>query len=309
MNKRRRVLSLLVLTIFILSLVLSGCAAKTKGLEKEGQYIIEAEQIAEYLGKENVVFVDMQKSEDYEVGHLPGAVNISRAAINVNEPFPNLVAPPADFEAAMGEKGIGNDSMVVIYDATSNMDAARLWWTLKFYGHNEAKVISGGIEALKAAGIELSTEAVNPSPKSFKAAEPDLTMLATIKEVRAQINEPDAKTVILDTRTAEEYAEGTIPGSILFDYAQNNYADGTYRPAQHIALDYIEAGILPEQTIIMYCKTSIRAAQTYLALYNAGYRNLKLYDGAWVEYSSYPTMPIQLPEESSGPALNSQDMS
>ena len=309
MNKRRRVLSLLALTIFILSLVLSGCAAKTKGLEKEGEYIIEAEQIAGYLGQENVVVVDMQKGEDFAAGHVPGAVNISRAAITIDEPFPNLVAPASEFEAVMGKNGIGNDTLVIIYDATSNMDAARLWWTLKFYGHNQTKVISGGIEAIKAAGVELENKAQQPSPKSFKAAEPDLTMLATIKEVRAQLNEPDAKTVFLDTRTAEEYAEGTIPGSILFDYAKNNYADGTYRPAQHLALDYIEAGVLPEQTIIMYCKTSVRAAQTYLALYNAGYRNLKLYDGAWVEYSSYPTMPIQLPEESSGPALNSQDMS
>jgi thiosulfate/3-mercaptopyruvate sulfurtransferase len=76
---------------------------------------------------------------------------------------------------------------------------------------------------------------------------------------------------------------------------------------QQIRINYLELGVEPDDTVILFCKTSIRGAQTYLALYNAGYRNLKLYDGAWVEWSSKPSLPVQKPEESGAPVPTVQD--
>ena len=80
------------------------------------------------------------------------------------------------------------------------------------------------------------------------------------------------------------------------DFTKNNFDDGTYRPVQHIRIRYLEQNVDYDDTVIMFCKTSIRGAQTYLALYNAGYRDLKLYDGAWVEWSANPANPIYKPE-------------
>jgi thiosulfate/3-mercaptopyruvate sulfurtransferase len=113
---------------------------------------------------------------------------------------------------------------------------------------------------------------------------------------------------IIDTRTQEEFLEGTIPGSVLLNYVGNNFSDGTYKPVQQIQIRYVEAGIDVDEGAVMFCKTSIRAAQTYLALYNAGYRNLKLYDGAWVEWSANPMNPIFV-EEPAVLELNSADNS
>ena len=91
--------------------------------------------------------------------------------------------------------------------------------------------------------------------------------------------------MLYEVITDEEYNAGTIPGSIHIEYLKNNFSDITFRPVQQIRILYKDAGIMPEDTIVMYCKTSIRAAETWAALYNAGYRNLKIYDGAWIEWS------------------------
>ena len=109
-----------------------------------------------------------------------------------------------------------------------------------------------------------------------------------------QVDYPVEGTYLLDTITLEEYNAGTIPASILIDYAKNNYKDGRFQSIQNIRILYKEQGMVPDNTIIMYCKTSIRGAQTFLALYNAGYRNLKLYDGAWIEWVLDPSRPVQM---------------
>ncbi|MEA1910716.1 MAG: rhodanese-like domain-containing protein, partial [Spirochaetota bacterium] len=185
---------------------------------------------------------------------------------------------------------------IVIYDSNKNMDSARLWWTLKIYGHDNIKVVSGGMDALVISGKTISTETPAITESVFKVSELRNEMLAQKKEIKSQINTPDQNTVIIDTRSLEEYNEGTIPGSILLNFSGNNFSDQTYRPVSQIQLRYLEEDIDYNDTVIMFCKTSIRGAQTYLALYNAGYRNLKLYDGAWVEWSASPANPVFKPE-------------
>jgi len=254
-------------------------------LADSGGYIIDADELEQYLELDNAVLVDMQDPEDYAAGHISGAVNITRNDIVVNNPYPNLLAPGEVIEEVLGESGIDNETLVLIYDDSNNMNAARLWWTLRVYGHEEAKVVSGGIEALKRAGFSVSTEAPAVTAKTYQAPEPDQSYIATIEDIMAQVEDPQDNVILLDTRSMEEHESGTIPGSVLVDYELNNFDDGTFKPVQHILLQYKEKGITADQDIMIYCAVSVRGAQTFLALYNAGYRNLQLYDAAWVEYS------------------------
>lgn len=288
----RKTISLLLAGL-LLGLLLA-CGAAPAG--ETGTEIVDAEEALELAARQEAVLVDVQSGVKYNRGHAAGAVNISRADIVVNEPFPNMLAPAEQIEEIFGSRGIGNDTLVIAYDDTNNMDAARLWWTLKVYGHHRVKVVSGGLRALQAAGAEMVKSRPSVTPVDFKAEPADTAMIAGVKEIRAQINEPDEAVVLVDTRIEEEYNAGTIPGSVLLNYAGNNFSDGTYRPVQQIRIRYLEEDIDYDKTVIMYCKTSIRGAQTYLALYNAGYRELKLYDGAWVEWSSNPINPIFKPE-------------
>ncbi|PLX34892.1 MAG: rhodanese [Clostridiales bacterium] len=282
----------MLLTLVLALAALSGCLGTTG--QADGPFIVDAETAAEMIG-EGAVLVDAQMEDAYDAAHIEGAVNITRGDIVVSEPFPNMVGGKAQIEKVLGNSGIGNGMQIIVYDDNNHMDAARFWWTLKAYGNENVKVVSGGLKALEETGMTVTEEVPAVEAVSYEAEEFDESMLATIDTVIDQLNYPDPDTCLIDTRTIEEFEEGTIPSSIHIDYVENQYTDGTYKSAQDIAIMYMEKGIDKDGTVIMYCKTSIRGAQTYLALANAGYENLKLYDGAWLEWSSDKALPIQTP--------------
>lgn len=280
--------------VAVIALVLVGCGPPPAG--EIGTEIITAETALGMIGDEGVVLVDTRAAFDFADSHVAGAVNISRADIVVNDPYPNVLASSQQIERVMRSRGISNDSLVIAYDDNNNMDAARLWFTLKAYGHDSVQVVSGGLAALTAAGAELASGAATATPSDWTAGPLDESMIVTTSEVRAWVNDPDPSICLLDTRTEEEHVQGTIPGSILIDYQENNFPDGSYRPPRHIHIRYLESGIDYDDGLYIYCQTSIRAAQTYLALYNAGYRDLRLYDEAYIAWSANPMNEVFVPE-------------
>ena len=165
------------------------------------------------------------------------------------------------------------------------------------YGNENAKVIDGGISAIEMAGIELTNQAPTIKESQYKAGDKSDLYIATMGDVKDQIDEPNPNMILLDVRTDQEYIEkGKIPSSIMMDYANVFYADNTFKSVQTIRIDFIDNGMRPENEIIMYCQTSMRAAPVFLSLYNAGYRNIKIYDGAYLEWSSNPNNPVEIPE-------------
>lgn len=277
-------------------LVLASLAAcNPSQYEESDQKIISAKSLSSYIGKENVAIVDMQSAEDYAAGHVAGAVNLSKDDIVINVPVDNMLTSKSKIEKLMSANGIGNDTTVIAYDS-NKMNAPRFFWTMLMYGNENVKVVDGGIEAIKAAGISLSTEAPAITPTTYTAGEKQTQWLATAEDIMAQLNEPDPNVVLLDVRTDEEFAEkGKVPSSIMYDYINNFYKDGTFKSTETTRIDYINLNMRPEKEIIMYCQTSMRAAPVFLRLYDAGYRNMKLYDGAFLEWSSNPNNPVELP--------------
>jgi Rhodanese-related sulfurtransferase len=300
-------LTTLILSIFILTSAFGFSGCSDKNLSQQGKNIITAKEAVKLIKDNKAVLVDVQTKEEYGKAHIKGAVSVSLEDITQNVPYPNMLASKGKIEETFKNAGISNDSIVIAYDNSANMNAARLWWTGMIYGFENIKVISGGIKALEEEKLDITADVPAVTKGNFTAKDKNDNMLATLSQVKEQVNNPDADVILLDTRTEKEYKEGTIPGSILFDYAENNYSDGTYKSVQNILIQYKEKKITPDKTIIMYCKTSIRGAQTYLALYNAGYRNMKLYDGAYVEWSSIPSLPIQKEDAGSAPVSPSKN--
>lgn len=299
MKRGKRVL-IFALCLALL-MTLSGC--KRAEYAASDTIIIDAKTLPEYIGKEGVVIVDMQDSEGYANGHVEGAVNLQIGSVLVNLPVENMLAPKGKVSTVLGEAGIGNDTQVVIYDEGRSLNASRLWWTMLVYGLDNVKVISGGLPAIKAAGVALTTERPEIIPAEFTVEDRTKEYVATMKDVRQQVDEPDPNVRLLDTRSDAEYeAEGKIPGAIMYDYMHDFYNDGTFLSTQAIRINYPELGIWPENETIMYCKTSMRAAVTFLCLYDAGYRNLKLYDGAWIEWTASGTNPIDAPTGAAAPS-------
>ena len=287
----------IIFVLLTFAIIFTGCEADITFPGEVGQDIITANEALKMIENEDVVVVDAQKSGDYEDQHLEGAVNIARNDITTFGPFPNMLASASKIEETLGENGISNDSKVLIYDNNNNMDAARLWWTMLVFGHDTAnmKVISGGLNALQDEGASFASGETEVETVEYNASEKNEEYVATKEEVLAEVNEPSEDTVILDVRTTEEVNEGIIPGAVHINYIDNCKDNGEYYPPSYIQRYYPDNEVKPNQKVIMYCQTSIRAAQTFLALHNAGYRNLEIYDGAWIEWSSDSSLPQGMP--------------
>ena len=286
--------------LFILlafAIILTGCEADISVPGEVGQDIISADEALKMIEEEEVIVVDTQRSGDFEDQHLDGAVNIARNDITTFGPYPNMLADASKIESSLGENGISNQTKVLIYDNNNNMDAARLWWTMLVYGHDTAnmKVISGGLNALEAAGANFVSGEYEAETVEYNAAEKNEDLIATKEDLLAQANNPSDDVAILDVRTADEVSEGIIPGAIHINYVDNNKDNGEFYPPSYIQRYYPDNEITPDKEVIMYCQTSIRAAQSFIALHNAGYRDLKLYDGAWIEWSSDSSTPKAMP--------------
>ena len=285
--------------IFILvMLTVSGCTKYE--FTQTDQYIVTPKQ-AISLAEEGAVLVDVRPAGDYAAEHITGAINIPMSALVTNEPYNNMLPEAGQLEQVLGAAGITENDMLLVYDDASNMQAARVQWTLNAYSNLNIKVVSGGITALTKANAETTNQEVMLPATEYKAGEKEKTLIVSLAYVQMLLDNPEEKTVIVDTRSNEEYAEGTIPGAIHIEYIWNNYASGQYKSAQDIQSTYIGKDILPDMKIIVFCKTSVRATQTYTALKDAGYQDVRVYDGAWLEYSATGS-PQSAPSQSVAPS-------
>jgi thiosulfate/3-mercaptopyruvate sulfurtransferase len=270
-------------------LVLAGCTAL---LREDDRYIIGAGEALRLVGKDNVVLVYAQREPHVIV---KGAVIITREDIIIDHPVPGMLLPKNQFEELMGRSGISNDSLVIIYDSgNTNMDAARLWWTLRVYGHTNAKVVSGGLAALLKAGAETTTEAPVVTPTTYIAQPANRALIATIHEVFAQATWPVENVFLLDNRPRAAFDAGYIPGAMPVPHVVNLHNDGTFRSIEWIRLIYRGKGIRENNIIILYCVTGTMSATTFVALFNAGFENVRMFDGSMLQWTA-AGFPVELP--------------
>lgn len=290
----------LLLTLVMGTAIFTSCNGHD--FAKGESHLLQASKLSTEMQKDKTVVVDMQSPENYALGHVSGAVNIPSDDIVISVPVKNMLTTKKKLEKAMNKAGISNDTTILVYD-DDKMSAARFLWTMWMYGHQNVSVIDGGVQAIKNAGVAMDTATVTPTKGQFTAGEPIQNLLATTDDVLAQVNTPNENVVLLDVRSDEEYAaEGKIPTAIMRNYLTNYYKDNTLKSVQTTQIDYLQAGIYPENDIIIYCKTSFRAAPVFLSLYEAGYRNIRIYDGAWLEWTQNTSNPIEMQEGAAPPS-------
>ena len=295
--------------LLIIVMAMSVVACNPSEYAETDPVIIGAQEFSKVLeGDDAFQVIDMRKAADYAKGHVEGAVNIVKDDILMSSSVDNMLTSRSNFEQVMREAGIKDNVPLYIYD-NDRMSAARLFWSFMVYGNENAKVIDGGYDAILEEGIGMVKTTPEMAESNYKAGEKNDAYLASMKQVRAQVNEPDPNVILLDVRTDQEYIDnGKIPSSIMMDFKNIFYADNTFKNVQTVRIDFIDNGMRPENEIIMYCQTSMRAAPVFLALYNAGYRNIRIYDGAFLEWSSYPANPIDI-MEGGGTLPNANDAS
>lgn len=251
--------------------------------------------------------------DEYRAGHIPGAVyaNLDRELAGPTGPETGrhpLPAPRA-FAATLGRWGVGNDTRVVAYDAGGGAIAARLWWMLRWLGHDQVKVLDGGFAAWRRAGLPVSAEATAVEARDY-VPHPDDGMIMTTAELarRVRAGEPLR---LLDARAAPRFrgekepidpVAGHVPGARNLPNDSSLTADGTWREAADLERLWQEAlGGDPSAPWVAMCGSGVTACHLALSAAEAGARAPRVYVGSWSEWIRDPARPVALGPDS-GPA-------
>ncbi len=238
----------------------------------------------------------------YDAGHIPGAVYVD-VRDDISDPdgdAPLLILPKEAFESVMGQLGIDNNTTVVAYDDGGNTWSARLWWALHYYGHENVKLLDGGLKKWTLEERPLETGVNTPAPTTFRA-QVQSELLSTVADVQAAIEDPDV--AIIDSLPAEFYSgewnwpglrAGHIPTALNL-YVDDNLdpTDETLLPADALAALWQEIGLEPDQRVITYCGAGYAGAMNLFVLHQMGYENVSLYDGSWMEWGADLSLPVE----------------
>ena len=268
-----------------------------------GNYIVTAKEALTMM-EDGAILAAACPAEDYAGGHIEGAISLPMSDLTVDEPYANMLPEADEVAAAMSAAGVSENDTLLVYDNNNNMQAARIQWTLNVYNNFNVKVVSGGMAALERAGAQVVSDATVLEPAVYTAGEKQKKLVVTYDYINLLLDKDDGMTVIIDTRSNEEFAEGTIPGAVHIEYLNNNYASGEYKSVQNLQSTYIKLGVLPdpEKTYILFCKTSVRAAQSYTAMKDMGFSDVRVYDGAWTEWIDVNGEP-EAPTETQVPTV------
>lgn len=267
--------------------------------------IITAKDLVELIKAEkDIVLIDASNEHDaklrFSEKHLHNAIfidiNTELAAIPTDfanggrHPLPSV----ANFTKMLGEKGINNDTHIVIYDYKNGANAAaRLWWMLTAIGHKRVQVLDGGFAQAESAGFKISNEEKAISATNYTAIK--VWQLPTITLSQLEEDIKTAKNIIIDVREKQRFdgefepidtIAGHIPGAINVPFNENLTADGVFKTPTELNTLYKNVLKSEDTTnVVVHCGSGVTACHTLLAMAYAGFDLPNLYVGSWSEWS------------------------
>lgn len=272
--------------------------------------IVEKEWLRSRLDSTNLVLLDCRFTlanshageESYQISHIPCAVychlekHLSGPVLEQGgrHPLPDLQS----FTSFLENAGISNQTQVVAYDNGEGAFAARLWWLMKYIGHDEVYVLNGGFKGWLEAGYPVDAKCSNSLKGTYKIhVQPE--KLATMEEVKGIVNEALDNQILIDSREPKRYlgleepidkVAGRIPGA-LNKFWNEGLENGQFKPLNEQKLRFLD--INPNDSVVVYCGSGVTAAPNYLILHELGYKNLKLYVGSYSDWISYKDNKIE----------------
>ncbi|CAJ1503839.1 sulfurtransferase [[Mycobacterium] kokjensenii] len=269
--------------------------------------LVSTDWAESHLDAPHTVFVEVDEDTSiYNTSHIPGAIRLDWRK-DLQDPVRRDVIDAETFSALLSERGIANDDTVILYGGNNNWFAAFAYWYFKLYGHESVKLLDGGRKKWELDGRPLSAEPVERAATSYTAKPMDESLRARRDEVVAAIN----VTNLVDVRSPEEFSgrllapahlpqeqsqqRGHVPGAINVPWSRAANEDGTFKSDEELAKLYADAGLDGQRETIAYCRIGERSSHTWFVLRELlGHRNVKNYDGSWMEYGSLVGAPIEL---------------
>ena len=249
------------------------------------------------------ILIDLRPAEVFVTGHIPGAVHLDLYGLSlVNTDSAPLDAFLWMIAHLLTTRGVDGDRTVVVYDDQSGMRAARAFWFLELFGHQDVRVLDGGVGSWERQGFFTTTEATVPNKANWNVGRVE-ARLATWRDLQERLGQSEV--VILDTRSDGEYfgttvrakRGGAVPGAVHIEWTKNLNSDGEFKSASELVALYEAAGVTAEKEIVSYCQGGYRAAHSYLALRLIGYPRVRNYVGSWKEWGDREDLPIENPEK------------
>jgi thiosulfate/3-mercaptopyruvate sulfurtransferase len=273
--------------------------------------LVSTEWLAEHIRDPNIRILDSSfkqpgvtptAREDYDAGHIPGAVFFD--IDDVAEPgtsLPHMIPSAERFAEKMAERGIGDADKVIVYDANGLSSAGRAWWMLRLFGHDNVALLDGGLPKWKREGRPLETAAPAIPVREFAARfHPEM-----VRDKAAVVANMTSKAeLVVDARSAGRFdgsaeetwpgrRRGHIPGSrnLPFDLVTDPQTK-QLKDAEALKALFAEAGVPLDAKIVTSCGSGVTACAVAFALYLVGHPGAAVYDGSWSEWGLPDGPPI-----------------
>jgi thiosulfate/3-mercaptopyruvate sulfurtransferase len=270
--------------------------------------LVSTDWVAEHGSDDNVRLVEVDvDTSSYDQGHIAGAVGWNWHT-QLQETLSRDLVSKDGLEKLLGSAGIDNGTTVILYGDNNNWFAAWAFWQMKYYGHDNVKLMNGGRAKWEAEGKPLTAAAANPGSKSYTAKAPNEDIRAYRDQVLSKVNASSIN--LVDVRAPAEFSGellapenlpqegsqrgGHIPGAANVPWGQAVAEDGTFKSADDLQALYGGKGIDGSKETIAYCRIGERSSHTWFVLTQLlGHSNVRNYDGSWTEWGSIVGAPIE----------------
>lgn len=264
--------------------------------------IIEVDELATALESglsKNICIVDLSSQQNYQSGHIPGAIFLPfQAILSGQAPCPGKIATTDQLEKVFSYLGLSQDTHFIVYDDEGGGWAGRFIWTLDVIGHKAYSYLNGGLQAWKLAQLPLETTA-NERQSTDVSISVNTSQIAEIEDILSGIENDSVQ--IWDARSPAEYTgqrvnaakAGHIPGAINCEWTTLMDQERGLRIREDARAMLSELGIKGERPIITHCQSHHRSGFTYLVGKHLGF-DIRAYHGSWSEWGNHPDTPVEL---------------
>ena len=253
-------------------------------------------------GSWHMPHLERDPRREFGEGHIPGAAFFDIDAIaDRSTSLPHMLPSAAQFARQVGDLGISNSDLVVVYDVRGVVSAARVWWTFRAMGHDRVAVLDGGLRKWKAEGRPVEAGPAKVTLARFRA-HLRRSIVRNLEQVRQSIG--TRREQVLDARSRGRFAGtepepraglrgGHIPGSLNLPYDALYQPDGTMLPPEGLRQAFAASGVNPARPVATTCGSGITASVLALGLHLVGHRKVAVYDGSWTEWAGHPDTPVE----------------
>ncbi len=274
--------------------------------------LISIEDFKALAASQPVVIIDTRSPEAYAGGHIAGAVNVHEIFTYLaTSTMDGLMELRGKFAEAFGAAGLSGAETAIIYEQSMNSgfgQSCRGYYLLQFLGYPKAAVLHGGLDGWVKAGGASTTVPANPAPKTFPVDPSASSIMLDAQATLAALSKPGV--AIIDVRDVDEWVgtssspygpdfcprKGRLPGAKWLEWyrmMKPSAAGPVFKSSDEILAECATVGVTQDTPVVLYCFKGARASNTYVALKEAGVKDVKMYFGSWNEWSRDPSLPIE----------------